>query len=188
MRALSILNVKNFFNNQGNMQNSSINPNDGSENSVIYNHFDQDSNLDENSYENMVHSSSEDISNNQDNIQNSSFRLNYEHVQNEIQSVKGFKIAHFNIRSLLKHIDEFRAFLRKKHFDTTCLNETMLDETIANNEVLIDGYQIIRKDRNRHGGGVLLYIRDTINYKLRNDLMLNSLEMITMEVLKPKAK
>ena len=48
----------------------------------------------------------------------------------------------------------------------------MLDETIANNEVLIDGYQIIRKDRNRHGGGVLLYIRDTINYKLRNDLML----------------
>ena len=59
-----------FFNNHGNMQNSTINPNDGSENSVIYNHFDQDSNLDENSYENMVDSSSEDISNNQDNIQN----------------------------------------------------------------------------------------------------------------------
>ena len=64
----------------------------------------------------------------------------------------------------------------------------MLDETIANNEVPIDGYEIIRKDRNRHGGGVLLYIRDTINYKLRNDLMLKSLEMVTVEVLKPKAK
>ena len=66
----------------------------------------------------------------------------------------------------------------------------MLDETIANNEVLIDGYEIIRKDRNRHGGGVLLYVRDTINYKLRNDLMLiiKSLEMVTVEVLKPKAK
>ena len=34
----------------------------------------------------------------------------------------------------------------------------MLDETIANNEVLIDGYEIIRKDRNRYGGGVLFYI------------------------------
>ena len=177
-----------LFNNQGNMQNSSINPNDGCENSVIYNHFDQDSNLDENSCENMAHSSSEDISNNQDNIRNSSPRLNYEHVQNEIQSVKGFKIAHLNIRSLLKHIDEFRIFLRKKHFDIICLNETLLDETIANNEVLIDGYQIIRKDRIRHGGGVLLYIRDTINCKLRSDLMLNSLEMVTIEVLKPKAK
>ena len=48
----------------------------------------------------MAHSNSEDISNNQDNIQNSSPRLNYEHVQNEIQSVKGFKIAHLDIRSL----------------------------------------------------------------------------------------
>ena len=83
------------------MQNSSINPNDGSENSEIYNHFDQDSNLDKNSYENMVHSSSEEISNNQDNIQNSSHRLNYEYIQNEIQSVKGFKIAHLNIRGRL---------------------------------------------------------------------------------------
>ena len=71
MRALSILVIKIFFNNQDNMQNSSINPNDGSENREIYNHFDQDSNLDENSYENMVHSSSEEISNNHDNIQNS---------------------------------------------------------------------------------------------------------------------
>ena len=65
----------------------------------------------------------------------------------------------------------------------------MLDETIANNEVLIiDGYEIIRKDRNRHGRGVLLYTRDTINYKLRNDLMLESLERVAVEVLKPKAK
>ena len=40
-----------LFNNQDNMQNSSINPNDGSENSEVYNHFDQDSNLHENSYE-----------------------------------------------------------------------------------------------------------------------------------------
>ena len=41
----------------------------------------------------------------------------------------------------------------------------MLDETIAINEVLIDGYQIIRKDRNRHGGEVLIYIQTqlTIN-------------------------
>ena len=39
----------------------------------------------------MVHSSSEEISNNQDNIQNSPFRLNYEYIQNEIQSVNAKK-------------------------------------------------------------------------------------------------
>ena len=88
----------------------------------------------------MVYFSSEEISNNQDNIQSPSSILKYEYSQNEIQSVKGFKIAHLNIRSLLKHIDEFRIFLRKKQFDIglICLNETMLDETIANNEVLIE--------------------------------------------------
>ena len=97
------------------MKNSSINPNDGSENSEIYHHFDQDSKLKENSYENMMHFSSEEISNNQDNIQNSSSRLKYEYSQIEIQSVKGFKKAHLNIRSLFKHIDEFRIFLRKNN-------------------------------------------------------------------------
>ena len=64
----------------------------------------------------------------------------------------------------------------------------MLDETIADNEVFIDGYEILRKDRNRHGGGVLLYIRNTINYAVRKDLMIESLEMITIEVKKPKTK
>jgi hypothetical protein len=109
----------------------------------------------------MLYSGFEENRNNQDSMQNSSIRINYECTQKEIQSVKGFKIAHLNIRSLIiKHIDEFRIFLRKKQFDIICLNETMLDETIADNEVLIDGYEITRKDRNRHGGGVLLYIRN----------------------------
>ena len=47
------------------------------------------SNLKENSYKNMMHSSSEEIPNYPDNKQNSSFRLNYEYIQNEIQSVSG---------------------------------------------------------------------------------------------------
>ena len=94
------------------MQNSSINPNDGSENSEIYHDFDQDSKLKDNSYEIMMYFSSEDT---KYNIQSSSASLKYEYSQNEIQSVKGFKIAHLNIRSLLKHIDEFRIFLRKNN-------------------------------------------------------------------------
>ena len=65
--------------------------------------------------------SSEEISDNQDNIQSSSSSLKYEYSQNEIQSVRGFKIAHVNTRSLLKHIDEFRIFLRKKQLgDFNC--------------------------------------------------------------------
>ena len=41
---------------------------------------------------------------------------------------------------------------------------------------------IVHKDRNRSGGGVVLYIRDTISFSERKDLVPKSLEMICIEV------
>ena len=38
------------------------------------------------------------------------------------------------------------------------------------------------------GGGVALYIKNVIDYKIRNDLMNEKLETITIEVCPPKAK
>ena len=35
--------------------------------------------------------------------------------------------------------------------------ETWLCNDISNNEIMIPGYQLYRLDRNRHGGGVLMY-------------------------------
>ena len=45
------------------------------------------------------------------------------------------------------------------------ISESKLDETVLDGEIQIPGYTIIRSDRNRHGGGVLCYIKDTICYK-----------------------
>ena len=42
--------------------------------------------------------------------------------------------------------------------------EKWLDGTISENELFIPVYSISRRDRNRHGGGVAIYIRDTIPY------------------------
>lgn len=106
----------------------------------------------------------------------------------ETKNTRGFKIAHLNIRSLVKHIEQFRLYFHKQQFDIICLNETLLDSTIANHEVKINGYDIVRKDRNRHGGGVAIYIRNSINYKVRDELMQDNLETITVEICKPKSK
>ena len=46
--------------------------------------------------------------------------------------------------------------------DIVCITETWLDNSISDNELTIPGYCIIRLDRNRHGGGVLMYIRCTL--------------------------
>ena len=50
------------------------------------------------------------------------------------------------------------------------------------------GYHVIRKDRNRHGGGVLLYVRDSIPFTERNDLLADTLEMVCVELSRPRSK
>ena len=87
----------------------------------------------------------------------------------------------------MKYIDQFRYFLKDKQFDIICLNETLLDETINDHEVNITGYEILRKDRNRNGGGVAVYVRNTINYISRTELDTDDLETITVEISKPRS-
>ena len=103
-------------------------------------------------------------------------------------NLKGFTIAHLNIRSLVKNIDQFQLYLQKQQFDVICVNETRLDATVPNHEVGINGYEIVRKDRNRNGGGVAIYLRTSINYKVKEELMSCDLEIITVEISKPKSK
>jgi phosphoribosyl-dephospho-CoA transferase len=63
-------------------------------------------------------------------------------------------IAHLNVRSLIKHIDELKIYLDKQQFDIISQNETMLALSVPNHEIKLNGYEIVRKDRNRHGRGV----------------------------------
>ena len=82
--------------------------------------------------------------------------------------VRGFKIASINVASLPLHIEELRLIMADQCLDLLAVNETRLDSTITDNLVHIDGYSIIRKDRNRNGGGVCIYLRSNIKYCLRN--------------------
>ncbi len=61
-----------------------------------------------------------------------------------------------------KHLDESKLFLQQLPFEILSLNETRLDETIQNNMVQIPGYEIIRRDTNRRGGGLLFLSKITI--------------------------
>jgi hypothetical protein len=61
---------------------------------------------------------------------------------------------------------------------TCILSETHLDNTFDGIVVAIHGYNIYRKDRNANGGGVNVYIQNHIPVKLRDNLMLNTYEVI----------
>ena len=62
-----------------------------------------------------------------------------------------------------------------------------LDTEIEDGTVEIPGYDIIRKDKNRSGGGVAIYVRD-IPYIKRDDLFGQGLEAVCLEIKKAKCK
>ena len=76
------------------------------------------------------------------------------------------------------------SILTQSQLGILCLNETWLDNTITNSQIHIPGYVIERRDRNRCGGGVLMYIRDDIDYELRTDIasVNNLVESLWVEI------
>lgn len=97
-------------------------------------------------------------------------------------------MAHLNIVSLPAHIDELRISNLFDSLDVFGFNETRLDETVSNGEIKIPGFEIIRKDRKRNGGGVCLYVRNSHNYRIRADLVPDDLEAVCIEIIKPNSK
>ena len=97
-------------------------------------------------------------------------------------------MACLNVVSLPKHIDEVRLILAKTDFDILALNETRLDSSISNGLIGVAGYDIIRCDRNRSDGGVCIYIRKSITYSERPDLVADNLEAVCLEVAKPNSR
>ena len=70
-----------------------------------------------------------------------------------------------NINSLFKHIDETRILKKDNNFDILAINETKLDQFDSDSFINISDYTCIRKNRSKDGGGVCIYIRDTIDFK-----------------------
>jgi exonuclease III len=99
-----------------------------------------------------------------------------------IPKTRGFKMAMLNVASLLKHLDEIRLLLHNKYLDVLAVNETRFDSTISDGIVSIEGYDVLRADRDRNGGGVCIYVRCHINYENRPDLVPTDLEAVCVEI------
>ena len=74
----------------------------------------------------------------------------------------GLSALYTNCRSLLAKMDELRVLAGRVEYDIIALTETWLDSDIRPSEVALPGYRVLRRDRSRHGGGVLLYIREIL--------------------------
>ena len=71
---------------------------------------------------------------------------------------------YFNARSILPKMDEL-----KVDPSIVCLVETWLCDAICDFEISIKDFQLVRLGKNRHGGGVLIYVYSSLNW----DVLLN---------------
>ena len=70
-----------------------------------------------------------------------------------------FSILHLNINSLTRHLVDANLILDTLKFDLICFNESKLDDTIPPSFFTHNQYLAIRCDRNRHGGGTIVFIK-----------------------------
>ena len=74
---------------------------------------------------------------------------------NSIPNERGFKMAFLNIVTLPSKINEIRHSMCSKNIDFISFNETRLaDLSISDGLIHLDGYEVVRNDRSRNGGGV----------------------------------
>ena len=71
-----------------------------------------------------------------------------------------------NINTISPKFDEFKLMV-SGYFDAIIVTETKLDDSFPKAQFCIDGFSIpYRLDRNRNGGGLMIYVRDDIPSKM----------------------
>ena len=90
-------------------------------------------------------------------------------------------VLHYNVQSLSPKLDILIAELSQ--FDILSFSETWLSDSHLSGDLLIPSFHSPeRKDRDNHGGGVIVYVKNTLHYKRRLDLEVRGLECIWIEL------
>ena len=72
------------------------------------------------------------------------------------------KLAIANFCAVTNKQSELVTFLNLHNIDILCQTESRLDETILNSELFTQNFNVFRNDRNIHGGGVFIMVKDAL--------------------------
>ena len=95
--------------------------------------------------------------------------------------------GHLNVNSLLSKIKVFRTLAFNTNIAVLRITEIKLDNTVSNEELKIGGYNLLQPDRNKNGGGVACYIKNSIP-RNRQSSIAEYIENIVLDILLPKSK
>ena len=92
-------------------------------------------------------------------------------------------IGHLNINSIRHKFVELTE-LCKENLDVLLISESKIDDTFTTNQFRIEGFHApFRYDRNKNGGGVMLYVKESIICKeLDHDPLPSDIESMSVEI------
>lgn len=82
------------------------------------------------------------------------------------------------MRSLYPKLAQVHYIIKHYSLDILGLNETWLSSDVNDHELSLPGYDIIRKDRNRRGGGVCIFVNRNVKYSVIEDVSTEQVESI----------
>ena len=106
-------------------------------------------------------------------------------VLKEFLTRKGCSILHQNVRGLLNNFTTVEELISSnQNIDVLTLSETHITASQSNDKLYaISGYNFEKRDGTvGKGGGVAVYIKNTVNYVRRTDLESEKLENIVIEI------
>ena len=94
-----------------------------------------------------------------------------------------------NINSLWHNIIDLRHILIHTGVEIVVIGETKLDSEFPDDQFHIDGYSFPhRRDRNQHGGGLLMFTRNDLITRRLENFESSNIEMICIELIISKRK
>lgn len=89
------------------------------------------------------------------------------------------KCSSWNANGLRSHLADLRTFISMRKLDIIIINETKLTEDVS---IKIKNFEIIRKDRTAHGGGVAILVRNNVPFRVLKPNFLNSIEHVCIKL------
>jgi len=94
-------------------------------------------------------------------------------------------MIHVNINGLLNKIEKLKFYNQNQKFDILCITETHITHEVLETEYQLEHYTCINSPSNsKHTAGVLVYIKNTCDFEIINNLYFpsNNINIIMLKV------
>ena len=107
----------------------------------------------------------------------------FKEIADGIKKGSGIQIAHLNVNGILEKLHIVKVLLEETNLDILAVSETHLRSDVPDEEVEIENYEMLRRDRKTDNGwgGVIIYHKEFLNGIEYENETENDLEMVWLE-------